>query len=224
MSTHNENNENDETKIKNTNFEINIKNALNGIVSFFPDYQNIMYRLFTTGENMASEINQLKKTIFDEILITYHEDVMANILYIIENIQKKYTPKYLLAIPDFIDLIYQNSFYDIFAIKFQELEILEPDKITVKHLYIFNLMVYVEHIKYNLYVQLESKVSNNQAVKNNLITRKANSILRINVCVNLLEKYPRISNKEYDYLHIIEKNAIFVRNMEFTDKFFKEIN
>jgi hypothetical protein len=224
MSTHNEN---DETKIqneKNKDFELDIKIALNGIVSFFPEYQDIMYRLFTTGQNMTNEINQLKKTIFDEILITYHEDVMANILYIIENIQQKHTPKYLLAIPDFIDIIYQNDFYDVFAMKFQELEIIDPDKITVKHLYIFNLMVYVEHIKYNLYVQLESKFPDNQAVKNNLITRKANSILRINVCVNLLENYPRISNKEYDYLHIIEKNSIFVRNMEFTNKFFKEIN
>ena len=83
--------------------------------------------------------------------------------------------------------------------------------------------VYVEHIKYSLYAKLESGIPDNQVVKNNLLQRKSNSILRINVCVNLLEKYPRINNKEYDYLHIIEKNSIFVRNKNFTDKFFKEI-
>jgi hypothetical protein len=202
----------------------NTKIALNGIVSFFPEYQDIMYRLFTTSQNLSSEINQIRKTIFDEILITYHEDVMENILYIIDNIQQKYTPKYFLAIPDFLDLIYQNAFYDVFAIKFQELEIVDPDKIRDKHLYIFNLMVYVEHIKYKLYEQLESTVPDNQAVKNTLIKRKTNSLLRINVCVNLLENYPRINDKEYDYLDTIEKYGVFVRNMDFVDKFFKEIN
>jgi hypothetical protein len=224
MSTHNENDKTKNLNEKNKDFELNVQNALNGIVSFFPEYQDLMYKLFTSRDNMTNEINKLKKTIFDEILITYHEEVMENILYIIENIQQKHTLKYLLAIPDFIDLLYNNDFYDVFAMKFQELEIIDPDKITVKHLNIFNLMVYAEHIKYNLYVQLESKLPDNEVIKNNLITRKANSILRINVCVNLLENYPRISNKEYDYLHIIEKNSIFVRNMEFTNKFFKEIN
>ena len=108
--------------------------------------------------------------------------------------------------------------------KFQELEIVDPDKIRDKHLYIFNLMVYVEHIKYKLYEQLEPGSYDNKAITNTLIKRKFNSIQRINVCVNLLEKYPRIDNKEYDYLTIIEKYSIFVRNMDFVDKFFKEIN
>ena len=202
----------------------NTKIALNGIVSFFPEYQDIMYRLFTTGQNVSSEINQLRKTIFDEILITYHEDAMENILYIIDNIQQKYTPKYFLAIPDFIDLIYQNAFYDVFAMKFQELEIVDPDKIRDKHLYIFNLMVYVEHIKYKLYEQLEATAPDNKVVKTTLIKRKANSLLRINVCVNLLENYPRINDKEYDYLDTIEKYGIFVKDVDFVDKFFKEIN
>jgi hypothetical protein len=85
-------------------------------------------------------------------------------------------------------------------------------------------MVYVEHIKYKLYEQLESTVPDNQAVKNTLIKRKTNSLLRINVCVNLLENYPRINDKEYDYLDTIEKYGVFVRNMDFVDKFFKEIN
>ena len=202
----------------------NTKIALNGIVSFFPEYQDIMYRLFTTGQNLSSEINQIRKTIFDEILITYHEDAMENILYIIDNIQQKYTPKYFLAIPDFIDLIYQNAFYDVFAMKFQELEIVDPDKIRDKHLYIFNLIVYVENIKYKLYEQLEATVPDNQVVKTTLIKRKTNSIKRINVCVNLLENYPRINDKEYDYLDTIEKYGIFVKDVDFADKFFKEIN
>ena len=84
------------------------KIALNGIVSFFPEYQEVMYKLFTTSQNMSNEINQIKRTIFDEILITYHEEAMQYILYIIDNIQKKYTSKYFLALADFVDLIYQN--------------------------------------------------------------------------------------------------------------------
>lgn len=207
-----------------SNPDNNIKIALNGIVSFFPEYQDIMYKLFTTNQNLSNNINQLRKTIFDEILITYHEDVMENILYIIDSIQQKYAPKYFLAIADFIDLVYQNSFYDVFAMKLQEMEIVDPERITPKHLYIFNLMVYVEHIKYKLYEQLEPTSPDNKAIKNTLINRKSNSIQRINVCVNLLENYPRIDNKDYDYLTIIEKYGIFVKDIDFTDKFFKEIN
>ena len=200
------------------------KIALNGIVSFFPEYQEVMYKLFTTSQNMSNEINQIKRTIFDEILITYHEEAMQYILYIIDNIQKKYTSKYFLALADFVDLIYQNSFYDIFAMKFQELEIVDPEKIKEKHLMIFNLMVYVEHIKYKLYEQLEADTFNNQAVKNTLTKRKNNALFRINVCANLLENYPRITNKNYDYIAVIEKYGVFAKNPDFTDKFFKEIN
>ena len=53
-------------------------------------------------------------------MIYYHEEVMKNIVYIIDTIQQKYTFAYFLALPDFIDLIYQNAFYDIFAVKFQD--------------------------------------------------------------------------------------------------------
>ena len=215
----------DETaKLQISDMDDNTKIALNGFVSFFPDYQEIMYKLFTTSQNMSTEINQMRRTIFDEILITYHEETMQNILYIIDNIQKKYTPKYFLALADFIDLIFQNAFYDIFAMKFQELEIVDPDKIKEKHLLIFNLIVYAEHIKYKLYEQLESNTVNNQAIKNTLAKRKNNSLFRINVCVNLLENHPRISNKNYDYIATIDKYGIFSKNPEFTDKFFKEIN
>ena len=135
-------NEIDQIKcINDKNLEPSILNALNRIVRYFPEYQDIMYKIFTTSQNMSNEINQLKKNIFDEILITFHEDVMENILYIVDNIQQLYTQKYILAIVDFIDMIFQNDFYDIFSMKFQELEIIDPDKITIKHLYIFNLMV-----------------------------------------------------------------------------------
>lgn len=206
------------------NMNDDTKNALTGIVSFFPEFQEVMYKLFTTKQNMSIEINQIKRTIFDNFLITYHEEVMQHILYIIDNIQQKYTSKYYLALADFIDLIYQNAFYDIFAVKLQEMEIMSPDEIKETHLLIFNLIVYVEHIKYKLYEQLESGGLNNQAVKNTLIKRKNNNLSRINVCVNLLEKYPRINNKDYDYITIIDKYKIFVKNPEFIDKFFKEIN
>lgn len=202
----------------------NTKKALDGIVAYFGKYQEIMYKVFTTSQNMSSEINQIKKDIFDEIFITYHEESMRYILYIIDNIQKKYTLKYFLALADFIDLIYQNAFYDIFAVKFQELEIVDQNKIKEAHLMIFNLIVYVEHIKYCLYEQLEAKAPNNQAVKNTLIKRKSNSLLRINVCANLLENYPRINNKELDYMNIIDKYKIFTKNLDFNNKFFKEIN
>jgi hypothetical protein len=202
----------------------NTKNAMNGIISFFPKYQEIMYKVFTTSQNMSNQINKIKKTIFDEILINYHEESMEHILYIIDMIQQKYKPMYFLALADFIDLIYQNAFYDIFAIKFQELEIMEPEKIKEKHLKIFNLIVYVEHIKYNLYEQLENKMLNNKAIKNTLIKRKNNTLFRTNVCVNLLENYPRISDEKFDYVITINKYKIFSKNPSFTDKFFKEIN
>ena len=53
------------------------------------------------------------KTIFDEILVTFHEESMENILYIIKTIQDKYSPKYFLAIADFIDLVYQRTFLSL---------------------------------------------------------------------------------------------------------------
>lgn len=202
----------------------NIKNACEQIVSFFPEYQNTMYKVFTTSQNLANKINQIKKTIFDEILITYHEELMENILYIIDLIQQKYTSSYLLAIPDFIDLIYQNAFYDIFSTKLQELEICEPEKIKEAHLKIFNLIVYVEHIKYKLYEQYEDKALNNNAILNTLKKRKTNSLLRINVCVNLLEPHHVISDQEYNYINVIDKYGIFSKMPDFDDKFFKEIN
>jgi hypothetical protein len=132
--------------------------------------------------------------------------------------------KYFLALCDFIDLVYQNSFYDIFAVKFQELEIINPEKITERHLLIFNLIIYVEHIKFKLYEQFESKTLNNNAVKNTLNKRKNNSLFRINVCINIIDDYPKINDTEYDHTKIINKYSIFARNPEFTDKFFKEIN
>ena len=204
--------------------EVEAKRACDGIVSFFPEYQNVMFKVFTTSQNMSNEINSIKKSIFDEILITYHEESMEYILYIIETIQNKYISNYSLAIADFIDLIYQNAFYDIFSTKLQELELVQPEKIKEAHLRIFNLIVYVEHVKYKLYEQLETANSNNLAVVNTLKKRKNNSILKINVCANLLENYPRISDKELDYVITIEKYGIYTKVTGFSDKFFKNIN
>jgi hypothetical protein len=205
--------------------EQDAKQACDLIISFFPEYQNLMFKVFTTNCNMSNEINEIKKTIFNDILITFHEESMEYILYIIDSIQKKYTSKYSLAIPDFIDLIYQNAFYDIFSTKFQELELIEPEKIKEAHLKIFNLIVYVEHIKYKLYEQFENKIPNtNTAILNTLKKRKNNSILRINVCANLLENHPRITNEEFDYVKIIEHYGIYTKDSNFSDKFFKEIN
>jgi hypothetical protein len=201
-----------------------IKKACDAIISFFPEYQNIMYKVFTTSQNMSHSINNIKKTIFDEILIVYHEESMENILYIIKTIQDKYSPKYFLAIADFIDLVYQNAFYDIFATKFQELELIEPEKIKEAHLNIFNLIIYVEHVKYKLYEELESKSSDNLAILNTLKKRKSNSILRINVCVNIIENYPPISNQQFNYKNVIEKYNIYIKTQDYTDKFFKDIN
>lgn len=200
----------------------NTKQACDTIVSFFSEYQNIMFKVFTTSQNMSADINKIKKIIFDEVLVHYYEESMEFIDYITSSIHEKYIPKYFLAVPDFIDLIYQNAFYDIFSTKLQELELVEPEKIKAAHLKIFNLIVYVEHKKYKLYEDYESKAPDNLAVLNTLKKRKNNSLLRINVCVNLLENYPR--NSDYDYVEIIEKNGIFKKDPNFTDKFFKEIN
>lgn len=205
--------------------ELDAKRACDLIIGYFPEYQNLMFKIFTTNRNMSNEINEIKKTIFNDILITFHEESMEYIFYIIDNIQQKYTPKYFLAIIDFIDLIYQNAFYDIFSTKFQELEIIDPEKIKEAHLKIFNLIVYVEHVKYKLYEQFENKTPvTNTAVLNTLKKRKSNSILRINVCDNLLENYPRISDKEFDYKCVIEHYGIYTKDNDFNDKFFKEIN
>jgi hypothetical protein len=201
------------------------KKACDEIVKFFPEFQNLMYKVFTTSQNMASEINKIKKIIFDEILVVYHEESMEYIEYIIKSLQEKYTPKYFLAIADFIDLVYQNAFYDIFSVKFQELELIEPEKIKEAHLKIFNLIIYVEHIKYKFYEELENTSPiNNVSIHNTLKKRKNNCILRINVCLNILEGHPEISNKEYNYKNIIEKYNLYVKTPDFTDKFFKEIN
>lgn len=203
---------------------LEIKKACDTIVNFFPEFQNLMYKVFTTSQNMSAEINKIKRIIFDDILVVYHEDSMEYIKYIIKSIQEKYTPKYFLAIADFIDLIYQNAFYDIFATKFQELELMEPEKIKEAHLNIFNLIIYVEHVKYNFYEKLENDAPNNASINNTLVKRKNNSLLRINVCVNIIENYPIISNQEYNYKNIIDKYNIYVKKPDFTDKFFKEIN
>jgi hypothetical protein len=203
------------------------KKILNSLAGFFYDYQDLMYQVFTTSTNMANEINKLKKTLFDEYFVRYHEEIMENIEYLIEYIKTTYKPKYFLAVCDFIDLVYQNAFYDIFATKLQELEIVNPDKIKEPHLYIFNLIVHVEHVKYNLYVQTEminSQTSNNPAVGKTLEKRKANSLLRIGVCTNLLEPYSQITNQEFNYMNIIKKYGVFEKNMTYHEKFFKDIN
>jgi len=201
----------------------NTKNILNSVVNYFSEYQEIIFKIFSTSQNMSIEINEIKKEIFEKYLITYHHEILENIIYIISTIQEKYKSKYFLAIADFVDLIYQNSFYDVFSIKFQEMELLYPLSITENHLMIFNLIVYVEHIKFKLYEQLELK-TNNLNIKKTLEKRKTNSLLRINVCVNLLENYPSITNKDYDYQTIITKNGFFKKNSDYVEKFFKEIN
>jgi hypothetical protein len=215
-----------ETEIKNEfdTIDSEIKNQLDKIINYFPKYQNIMYRVFTTSQNLSCEINFIKKEIFDDILVIYHHEVLKYITYIITNIQQKYKSNYFLALPDFIDLIYQNAFYDIFSVKFQELEFVNPEKITENHLLIFNLIIYAEHIKYKLYSDFETKNLSNQSIKNTLEKRKNNSLLRINVCCNLLENHQRITDANYDYLNIIDKYKFFTKDNEYTEKFFKDIN
>ena len=60
-------------------------------------------------------------------------------------------------------------------------------------------------------------------ILNTLKKRKDNSLLRINVCVNLLEKYDT-SDDIYDHLKLIDKFNLFVKSNDFTDKHFKNIN
>lgn len=203
------------TEIK-TEQNINIVIS-NELVKYFLQYQEIMYKVFTTSQNLTLQINNIKKNIFDNLFILYHEEMMLNISFFIDSIKNNYNLKYFLALADFIDLVYQNAFYDIFASKLVDLENNEPEKITKEHMKIFYLIIYVEHVKYMLYVDLEPKTTN-QNILNTLKKRKENSILRINVCVNILRNY-----KEDDYKNIIEKYNIYTENPDFIDKSFGKI-
>jgi hypothetical protein len=212
-----------EKTLNPSNIDPEILSVLNKVINFFPSYQNIMYQVFTTGNNMANDINELKKEFFESVVINYYSDVMEHIFYIISETQRQYKSKYFLAFCDFIDFIYQNCFYDIFSVKFQEFELKNPQTLTPKHLHIFNLIVLVEHVKYDLYSHMEEDAPKNVAILNTLKKRKDNSLLRINVCVNLLEKYDT-SDDIYDHLKLIDKFNLFVKSNDFTDKHFKNIN
>lgn len=211
-----------EKNLNSSNIDKEILSVLDKVINFFPSYQNIMYLVFTTGNNMANDINQLKKEFFDQIVINYYEDVLEHILYIIDSTQRQHKSKYFLAFADFIDFIYQNSFYDVFSVKFLEMETKDSSKLTPRHLHIFNLIVFVEHVKYDLYMHMEKDSPNNVAIFNTLKKRKENSLLRINVCVNLLEKYDT-SEDLYDHLKLIEKFGSFVKSDTFSHKIFKNI-
>jgi hypothetical protein len=199
-----------------TNQDINIQ-ICNELIKYFLQYQDIMYKVFTTSQNLTLQINNIKKNIFDNLFISYYEEMMINVSYFMESIKNDYKPKYFLALADFIDLVYQNAFYDIFTSKLAQMENSEPEKITSEHMKIFYLIVYVEHIKYELYSELELKTTN-QNILNTLKKRKSNNILRINVCDNILKKY-----NENDYLNIIDKYNIYTPNPEFSDISFTKI-
>lgn len=221
----------------NQHIDEKTKQMLNDLAALYQNYQDLLYEVFTSNKNVSYEINETKKHVFEKYFMKYYNEIMENIMYVIDAVQKNYEPKYLLSLVDFIDLIYQNSFYDIFAKKMQELENKNPEYITKDHLKIFHLIIFVEHIKYKLYEFYETKVPNtNDNIKNTLLKRKNNAILKMNVCMNILQDYMFDKNNnyistyendedyEYDCKKIITKYKIFNRNLEYTKKFFTDIN
>lgn len=190
---------------------ITYQDYMNKIILTFPIYYKIFQQYFTKGENVSWQLDRIYQPIFIGLTKYYSEFMTEGIINIIKEINIRYKPESYYAIIDYIEYLFGNILYDTFL---TEIKKIDSDLIRYEHLCIFEYIIKVELIKYELYLDvlnkfeiLESKSETETKIITAMKNRKDLCIRKMSLCIGYLEKkYSNQENIIYLCKNIIKDN------------------
>ena len=171
--------------INNTFTSLSYQDSLNKIILTFPIYYKIFQSYYNEGTNVSDQLNRLYHPIFTGLLEYYSEFMTNGINQIIESIQNQYKPDKSYAIIDYIEFIFGNILYETFL---SEIKKINSKSIGYEHLCVFEYIIRVEIIKYNLYLNTISKIEPGSKILLAMEYRLTNCLKKISFSMCYLEK------------------------------------
>ena len=156
------------------------------IILTYPIYYKIFEKYFTKGENVSWQLNRIYQPIFIGLIEYYSEFMNGGIKNIINEINSRYKPQSPHAIIDYIEYLFGNILYDTFI---TEIKKIDNDSIRYEHLCIFEYIIGVELIKYELYLETLNKLESNSKIIIPMKNRMEFCIGKISFCLGYLDKY-----------------------------------
>jgi hypothetical protein len=159
------------------------------IIKTFPVYYKIFNSYYNEGKNVSWELNRLYQPIFTGLLEYYSEFMTNGIQEIIEKIESYITENKSseikpYAIIDYLEFIFGNVLYETFLHEIKKIPVLT---IGYEHLCVFEYIIRVEIIKYNIYLQTVSKIEPNSKILLAMEYRINNCLKKISFCLCYIE-------------------------------------
>jgi hypothetical protein len=206
---------------------LSYQESMNKIILTYSIYYKIFEKYYLEGTDVSRDLNRIYQPIFIGLMECYSEFMTEGIKQIILNINLKYMPEKPYAIIDYIEFLFGNVFYETFL---SEIKKINSNKIGYEHLCVFEYIVRVELIKYDLYSETLKKIDPDTKIILAIKHRIVNCVRKMSFCLSWLKKnYPTqqdifnlclsfISESE-SYSDII--NKIELESVENIDSFMK---
>lgn len=162
---------------------------LDKIIKTYPIYYKIFSSYYSEGKNVTYELNRLYEPIFSGLVEYYTQFMNEGIAYIIDKIKTTYYLEKPYALIDYIEFIYGNIFYETFLFEIKKINF---NEIRYEHLCVFEYIIRVELVKYNLYLETISKIESGSKLLLAMEYRLDNCVKKISFSLAYLEKnYPK---------------------------------
>ena len=158
--------------------------TMDKIINTFPIYYKIFEKYYTDGTDVSKDLNRLYRPIYTGILEDYSEFMTQGIHTIIFTIESKYNPVSPYAMIDYIEYLFGNVLYETFL---SEIKKLNQSKIRYEHLCVFEYIIRVELIKYNLYIQSIKKIEPGTKILVAMNQRMSNCLKKISFSLGWVE-------------------------------------
>ncbi len=157
---------------------------MNKITITYPVYYKIFEKYYSEGKDVSRDLNRIYQPLFIGLMEYYSEFMTEGINQIILNINQKYKPESPYAIIDFIEFLFGNIFYETFL---YEIKKVNPNTIGYEHLCVFEYIVRVELVKYDLYQETLKKILPGSKILLAMEQRVNNCSKKISFCLSYLK-------------------------------------
>lgn len=173
------------SEFNNISIILTYQEYINKIILTFPIYYNIFQKYYSSGKNVSDELNRIYQPIFIGLMEFYSEFMTKGIIEIINLIQNKYNPESNYAIIDYIEYLFGNILYETFLIEIKKINI---NSIRYEYLCVFEYIIRVELIKFDLYQKILNKLEPESKIFYAFEHRISNCLKKISFSLGYLKK------------------------------------
>lgn len=177
------------------------------VIHTYPIYSKIFKKIFS-GENINKEMDDLYTPLFRDVLIPNYTDLMTGSKEIAKQIKKHYTKENYFPLIEYLDFIYGVNYYEVFVY-----DVRRRDTIKYEHLVVFQYIIYVECIKYEICKKILKTLPQDSIMYDIIMNKTTTCIKSMAFCLKIIEfEYPDHFNSIFQCRKIIRSFNLVVRS------------